>query len=382
MKSAGYWLLARIPPTFAAARNTYSGRSRSKNALHRARVQQVQLRARPEHQIAEPLRGQPPHQRRAHQPQVAGDVDFRVLLHERNLVGISKPRDMPTPPTPASNPDFTQILGIRFFIGSVDRLLALAAGGGLFVVPSAPGLAELDRDASYRRSLEESDAALTDSGAMVLLWRLRTGQRIHRISGLQFIRALLASHDFREPHRVFWVMPSEHEAAANLTWLNAHGVPTTLDDVYVAPRYDAGAVSDPLLVDVIRNLNPRPRFVVLCIAGGVQEPLGLALRNALDLSAGHRLHRGGPGLRHRTAGLHPGLGRPAHARLAPPLPLVAPPVRAPATSAGCASCRCSCALPRTPCAADAAQYAPSIRSTAGTVRTRISTSLKMFHPRM
>ncbi len=187
---------------------------------------------------------------------------------------------MPTERPPTTNPDFTRILGIRFFVGSVERLLALTAGGGLFVVPSGPGLAQLDRDDAYRRALEQSDVALTDSGAMVLLWRLRSGERINRISGLQFIRALLAADDFRRPHAVFWVMPSEHEAAANLAWLNAHDVPTGPDDTYVAPRYDAGAVSDPALVAAIRRR--RPRFVVLCIAGGVQERLGLALRDSLD----------------------------------------------------------------------------------------------------
>jgi UDP-N-acetyl-D-mannosaminuronic acid transferase (WecB/TagA/CpsF family) len=189
---------------------------------------------------------------------------------------------MPTERPPANGPDFTQILGVRFFTGSVQRLLALTAQGGLFVVPSGPGLAELDRDEAYRRALEASDVAVTDSGAMVLLWRLRTGEHINRISGLQFIRALLASPDFRRPHRVFWVMPSEPEAAASLDWLNAHGVPTTRDDVYVAPLYEAGPVSDPLLVDALRRRDPPPRYVVLCIGGGVQERLGLALRDALD----------------------------------------------------------------------------------------------------
>ncbi len=187
---------------------------------------------------------------------------------------------MERPPT--TTPDFTQILGIRFFTGSVKRLLALTDQGGLFVFPSGPGLAELDRDAPYRQALEASDVAVTDSGAMVLLWRLRTGQRINRISGLQFIRALLACADVRRPHAVFWVMPSEREATANLTWLNAHGIPTTLDDVYLAPHYDAGPIADPLLVDAIRRRNPRPGFVVLCIGGGAQERLGLALRDALD----------------------------------------------------------------------------------------------------
>lgn len=191
---------------------------------------------------------------------------------------------MPSPPERPSSLDseFKQILGIGFFMGSVERLLALTTQGGLFVFPSGPGLAQLDRDAAYRHALEQSDVAVTDSGAMVLLWRLRTGEHIERISGLQLIRALMTHPEFCRPHAAFWVMPSEHDATANLAWLNAHGIPTTLDDVYLAPHYDAGPLSDPLLADAIRGRNPRPRFVVLCIGGGVQERLGLGLRNALD----------------------------------------------------------------------------------------------------
>ena len=187
---------------------------------------------------------------------------------------------MPAPQPPTHDQDFTRILGIRFFTGPLEPLLALASRGGLFVFPSGPGLAELDRAPHYRQALERSDVAVTDSGAMVLLWRLRTGQHIDRISGLRFLRALLALPELRQPHRVFWVMPSEREAQENLAWLNAHGLPTTPDDTYIAPRYDAGSISDPDLVATLERA--RPQYIVLCIGGGVQERLGLALRDALD----------------------------------------------------------------------------------------------------
>ncbi|MGH7688754.1 MAG: WecB/TagA/CpsF family glycosyltransferase [Gemmatimonadaceae bacterium] len=187
---------------------------------------------------------------------------------------------MPWEPPPSLDSDFKQILGIRFFIGSVERLLALTAQGGLFVFPSGPGLAQLDRDPSYRYALEQSDVAVTDSGAMVLLWRLRTGEHIERRSGLQLIRALIALPEFRQPHAAFWVMPSTQDAIATRDWLTARDIPTTTDDMYIAPHYDTGPISDPALVTAIERRGPR--FVVLCIGGGVQEQLGLSLRDALD----------------------------------------------------------------------------------------------------
>ncbi|HEU4990676.1 MAG TPA: WecB/TagA/CpsF family glycosyltransferase [Gemmatimonadaceae bacterium] len=175
--------------------------------------------------------------------------------------------------------NFTTILGIRFFDGSVDDLLTLTRRGGLFVVPSGPGLAELDFAPTYRDALEQSDVAVTDSGAMALIWRIRAGYRINRISGLKYIRALLTLPEFRDPGRVFWVMPSGRESAANLTWLNEHGYPTTNEDTYIAPHYPAGRISDPALLAVLERR--QPQFVVLCIGGGVQERLGHSLRDSL-----------------------------------------------------------------------------------------------------
>ncbi len=177
-------------------------------------------------------------------------------------------------------PDFKQILGIRFYVGAPEGLLRLVLRGGLFVVPSGPGLATLDQDVPYREALERSDVALTDSGFLVLLWLLRRGELVGRISGLRLLRALLAVSEFRERGRTFWIMPSEADAAANLAWLNSQGIPVESADTYIAPNYPGGRLADPALVAVLAAR--RPRFVMVNIGGGVQEKLGLHLRESLD----------------------------------------------------------------------------------------------------
>lgn len=176
-----------------------------------------------------------------------------------------------------------RILGIDFFVGTVEAACERAAAGGLVVAPSGPGLGyDLSREPAYRAALEAADLVLTDSGFLVLLWRLRTGRRLPRISGLKFLRAFLASEFARR--RIFWVMPSDHELRRNVTWLRGQGVTVDERDCWVAPRYGPGAIEDAALRAAIETR--RPDFVMIAIGGGVQERLGHYLQNALTFRPG------------------------------------------------------------------------------------------------
>ena len=179
------------------------------------------------------------------------------------------------------------VLGVDFFIGpldvAVERVIsgdAIHPAGGLIVAPSAPGLAvDLVKSASYREALSTADLVLTDSGFMVLLWRAYTREKLPRHSGLKFIRAVLDRPELKQPGAVFWVMPSVDEDVRNRAWLVAQGFPVTSDDVYLAPHYPAGPIHDEELVRRIEAR--RPRIVMLAIGGGVQDRVGLMLRDRL-----------------------------------------------------------------------------------------------------
>jgi hypothetical protein len=107
---------------------------------------------------------------------------------------------------------------------------------------------------------------------MILLWRLLSGQRLERISGLEYLSALLARQELRVPNAVFWVMPTEAARDRNLAWLSAQGIAVGVEDCYVAPLYGAGDLSDPILLATIKSR--RPRHVIIALGGGVQERLG------------------------------------------------------------------------------------------------------------
>jgi UDP-N-acetyl-D-mannosaminuronic acid transferase (WecB/TagA/CpsF family) len=176
--------------------------------------------------------------------------------------------------------DFRRILGINFFTGSVKDAVDRMEGGGLLVVPAAPALKDLGRNAAYREALEKADLCIADSGLMVLLWNLLEHDSIRKVSGLLYLRELLARPSFHEhPEKSFWVMANAASAETNLSWLRQQGIHVPAENSYLAPMYGS-PVSDEILLEKIERL--RPRHVFLTIGGGTQERLGLYLKQNLS----------------------------------------------------------------------------------------------------
>jgi N-acetylglucosaminyldiphosphoundecaprenol N-acetyl-beta-D-mannosaminyltransferase len=175
---------------------------------------------------------------------------------------------------------FQRILGINFFTGNISRLLELCSQGHFVVAPAAPALAELPNNPIYRESLEKSDFAVTDSSFMVVLWKLFTGQSLNRIPGPQLLGALLASDELRKPESSVWIMPSKGESEINIAWLKKNGIPVGPEQCYVAPHYPKGeTISDRELLVWIET--HKPRYIIINVGGGTQEPLGLYLKENL-----------------------------------------------------------------------------------------------------
>jgi N-acetylglucosaminyldiphosphoundecaprenol N-acetyl-beta-D-mannosaminyltransferase len=175
---------------------------------------------------------------------------------------------------------FRKILGVRFYTSDLEGLLDRLPGGGLIVVPSAPVMAKLGGDPAHRRALEGADFAVTDSSYMVLLWLLRTGERLTRITGLRLLRGLFLRGGLRGKTDTFWVMPNQADSDANLAWLRSQGFDVGGEDAYVAPMYPAeGPISDSRLVELVSAR--RPKFIFICLSGGVQERLGWDLRQKI-----------------------------------------------------------------------------------------------------
>ncbi|MGI8435323.1 MAG: WecB/TagA/CpsF family glycosyltransferase [Chthoniobacterales bacterium] len=178
-----------------------------------------------------------------------------------------------------------QILGIPFFDGSpADAVARARQSGGLVVAPSGTCFARFLEDAAYRRAIVSADLALPDSGAMVALWRLRTGSSLERISGLAYLRRLLFDLSPAELADVCWVLPHARAQEKLLAWSAAeNSLPASRDTsvgidparCYLAPTYGR-SVEDEALRALIAER--QPRHVVVAIGAGAQERLGWWLR--------------------------------------------------------------------------------------------------------
>jgi N-acetylglucosaminyldiphosphoundecaprenol N-acetyl-beta-D-mannosaminyltransferase len=180
----------------------------------------------------------------------------------------------------SSNSRFQQILGVRFFVGDAQGAIEqVSQYGGLVVVPAAPALKNLAVDKGYREALVGADFAIADSAFMVLLWNMIDHNRIPKLSGLKYLRALIEEPEFQAVGNNFWVMPTAASAQRNLPWLRQNGVSVANEDVYLAPLYGQ-IISDEELLERIEER--RPKHIVLGVGGGTQERLGLYLKQHLS----------------------------------------------------------------------------------------------------
>jgi N-acetylglucosaminyldiphosphoundecaprenol N-acetyl-beta-D-mannosaminyltransferase len=173
-----------------------------------------------------------------------------------------------------------QILGIRFFNGDVDEAVqSMVQRGGFLIAPSGTCFARLREDERYRRAVAAADLAIADSGLMVALCRLFRRESLQRISGLKYLKHLLATLKGAGIGEVFWIVPDEGVRETLLGWSSREALRITGEDCYVAPRY-AIEVADPNLASLIYRR--RPAHVIIAIGSGAQEKLGHYLREHLS----------------------------------------------------------------------------------------------------
>jgi exopolysaccharide biosynthesis WecB/TagA/CpsF family protein len=172
-----------------------------------------------------------------------------------------------------------KILGIDFYGGNVNGVVQALKRGGMLVVPAAPGLARIEHDLGYYAALKSADIVIPDSGYMVLIWNLTHKEKIHRISGLEFLSAFFSDKSIQKSSDIFLVDPTPREADANQRFLRGCGFMIARERSYVAPVYDPQLVEDLRLVEILEA--KRPQNIIINLGGGVQEKLGAYLKTKL-----------------------------------------------------------------------------------------------------
>lgn len=194
-------------------------------------------------------------------------------------------------------PSTQQILGVGFWNETVEEAVqAICERGGLLVVPAAPALVNIQYDEEYRRALIEADVVIADSGFMVLLWKVLQRRTVPRISGLAYLKLLLEREELRQPGQTLFVLPTASSRERALTWLRDRDFQIEPNDCYIAPKHGKtevrgkgfatanpslgeSEISDESLLSIANER--RPAHIIIGLGGGVQEKLGLYLRDTL-----------------------------------------------------------------------------------------------------
>jgi len=167
---------------------------------------------------------------------------------------------------------------VLFFNGSAsDAVNHARHAGGLVVIPAAPALLKLNYDEDYRLALQRADLVLADSEFLALLWRLVSGRRLKKISGISYLKCLLADSEVRQKEKLFVIVSSNAAKSKAIDWLRERGFPIDLEDCHAAgaaPHEQEHA----LLFEIEKR---RPQHVIIALAGTGQEKLGVYLRDFL-----------------------------------------------------------------------------------------------------
>jgi N-acetylglucosaminyldiphosphoundecaprenol N-acetyl-beta-D-mannosaminyltransferase len=176
-----------------------------------------------------------------------------------------------------------EILNIKFVDSELDELLNELKKGGFIILPSGPGLATLNSDVRYKVAVQNSDYALPDSGFMIILAKIYYGTSIKKISGAKFIRYFIKNAPIKEKGKLFLIDPNIRESNKNRVILRKHGIDITTDYQYISPMYRrSDEILDEELIMTIGKCPIKPKYILINLGSGVQEPLGYFLKKALN----------------------------------------------------------------------------------------------------
>ena len=178
-----------------------------------------------------------------------------------------------------------QIFSIPFINGNYSVAIKLLDRGNFMVVPSGPGLATIGTDLRYTQAVQNCDFAIPDSSFMILLLKMFKGIKIKKLSGYEFLKQFLNKKSFNE-NDLFLIDPSKNDSRMNYNYLTKIGIPINPSYQYIAPIYDEGEIEDSVLINRMNNLNLKPKYIIINLGSGIQEPLGLYLKQNLNFSPG------------------------------------------------------------------------------------------------
>ena len=157
---------------------------------------------------------------------------------------------------------------IKFYSGDYDQIKYEFDKGGVLVAPAASALANIDTDKQYYSSLKNSKIAILDSGFFCILLRIFRFQKVKKLSGFLFLKTFL--DNFKNQQKILFIDPSKKSNILNIKFLKSKKIINF--KTYIAPNYNK-KFFDLKLLNLINNY--KPKYIVINIGGGSQEPLAI-----------------------------------------------------------------------------------------------------------
>ena len=169
---------------------------------------------------------------------------------------------------------FKKINFIDFQNSDFDKIIKKKK---LFVFPSGPGLASIDKSKKYYISLQKADFIFFDSGLFVLLLILFKNIKVKKFSGYKFLKLFFNYLLKNKNKSVFCIEPNYKISISNKKYFKKLGIKKIYN--FLAPNYDPENLVDKKLLKKLNKI--KPNFIITNIGGGTQEILGLYLKKNL-----------------------------------------------------------------------------------------------------
>lgn len=166
-----------------------------------------------------------------------------------------------------------EIFGIKFENISKDKVLNPINLNGLLTFPAAPALVNIFKDKKYYLSLKNSDYVFFDSGYLCLILRIIKNIHVNKLSGFLFLKKLIQNLK-NSKFKILLVDPNSESSKRNKYFLKKKHIKNLYN--YIAPIYNDN-FEDKILLKKIKKIDPK--FIIINLGGGVQEKLGLYLKN-------------------------------------------------------------------------------------------------------
>ena len=167
---------------------------------------------------------------------------------------------------------------IKFYSGNYDQIKKEFDKGGVLVAPAASALANIDTDKQYYSSLKKSKIAILDSGFFCILLRIFRFQKVKKLSGFLFLKTFL--ENFKNQKKILFIDPSRKSNILNKKFLKSKKIINF--KTYIAPNYNK-KFFDLKLLNLINKY--KPKYIVINIGGGSQEPLAIYINKNIKYKA-------------------------------------------------------------------------------------------------